>query len=102
MCLAGGGELLGPTGKSGAQDSQPAYVVGHGRWSHTNSPGRYDGAHSHTAPDVTAAVGKLSHALLQYLRQLDGIDDMVHPPESSHLCNRLINKNGLRHFRKQF
>ena len=38
----------------------------------------------------------------QYLGQLDGVDDMVHPPECSHLCNRLINKNSLRHFRKQF
>ena len=35
-------------------------------------------------------------------RHLEGVDDMVHPPKSSHLGNRLINKNRLRHFRKQF
>jgi hypothetical protein len=38
----------------------------------------------------------------QYLRQLEGVDDRVHPPKSSHFGNCLINKNRLRHFRKQF
>jgi len=45
---------------------------------------------------------KVSIYYNQYLRQLDGVDYMVHPPECSHLCNRLINKNRLWHFRKQF
>ena len=38
----------------------------------------------------------------QYLRHLEGMDCMVNPSEFSHLCNRLINKNRLWHFRKQF
>ena len=40
--------------------------------------------------------------MVQYLRHLEGMDCMVNPSEFSHLCNRLINKNRLWHFRKQF
>jgi hypothetical protein len=38
----------------------------------------------------------------QYLRRLNGVDSMVHPPKFSHFGHHLINKNGIGRFRKQF
>src|SRR5687768_12969127 len=67
--LARGGEHLGSAGKSGAQDHQQAYVVGHGGRSIAVSLDRYGGAYEYTDPNATTAVAKLQRPLFQGHRE---------------------------------
>jgi len=48
--------------------------------------------------DFPAAITKLQ----QYLRRLNGVNSMVHPPKGSHFGHYVINKNGIGRCRKQF